>query len=57
MRAAIARFAAFAVYQLSLLVGIALLPLAVLARHGGFRLPVGRLVERTGRAYASTRDR
>jgi len=41
----------FAVYQLSLLVGIALLPVALAAKRVGFTLPVHRAVERLGTAY------
>lgn len=51
----IQRIALSAVYQLSLLLAITLLPVAVLARQGGLTLPLGRVVERTGRAYAATR--
>jgi hypothetical protein len=56
MLAAIERTTAFALYQLSLLLALLLLPVAVLARHGGLTLPLGRLVERTGRVYAAARD-
>lgn len=41
----------FALYQASIAVGIALLPVALLARRVGVTLPVGRLVERLRRAY------
>ena len=40
-----------ALYQASIAVGIVLLPVALLARRGGVTLPIGRLVERLGRAY------
>ena len=40
-----------ALYQASIVVGIVLLPVALLARRGGFSLPVGRIVERLRRAY------
>jgi hypothetical protein len=56
MFATLERTVAFALYQLSLLIGLLLLPVALLARQGGLTLPVGRLVERTGRAYESARD-
>lgn len=49
------RTALLAVYQATIALGIALLPAALLARRAGFTLPVGRLVERTGEAYARTR--
>ena len=51
----IERAALLAAYQFTLVVGLVLLPVAVLARRGGLTLPVGRLIERTGRAYAATR--
>lgn len=54
---AIERTTLFAAYQLSLLVGIVLLPFAVVVRQGGLTLPVGRLVERAGRAYEAARTR
>lgn len=56
MFATLERTAAFALYQLSLLIALVLLPVAVLARQGGLTLPAGRLVERTGRAYAAARN-
>jgi hypothetical protein len=50
------RAAWLAAYQFSLLVALVMLPVAVLVRQGGLTLPLGRLVERTGRAYAAARD-
>jgi hypothetical protein len=47
------QFGLFALYQSSLAIGLLLLPIAVLVRQAGFTLPVGRLVERTERAYRS----
>lgn len=41
----------FALYQTSILLGILLLPVALLARRGGVTIPIGRLVDRLGRAY------
>jgi hypothetical protein len=41
----------FAAYQLSLLTGILLMPLALLARKVGVRVPIDRLVRRLGDAY------
>jgi len=41
----------FALYQASIVFGILLLPVALLARRGGVTLPIGRVVERLGRAY------
>ena len=40
-----------ALYQASIVFGILLLPVALLARRGGVTLPIGRVVERLGRAY------
>ena len=41
----------FALYQLSIILGIVLLPIAVLARYGGVTIPIHRIVDRLGRAY------
>lgn len=54
MAALVYRAALFALYQLSLLVGVLLLPVALAARRLGVTLPLGRLVERLGDAYAET---
>jgi hypothetical protein len=43
--------ALFVLYQLSLLAGILLFPLAVLTRRAGLELPVHRVVSRLGSAY------
>lgn len=40
-----------ALYQLTLLLGIALMPVAMLARRVGVTLPVHRAVERLGNKY------
>jgi hypothetical protein len=45
------RSALFALYQLSLLFGITMLPLAILARQFGVTLPVHRAIDRLGEAY------
>jgi hypothetical protein len=45
------RVTVFALYQLTLLVGIALLPVAMVARRAGVVLPVHRPVERLRHAY------
>lgn len=45
------RLTVFAAYQLTVVVGLAMLPLAVLARRAGVTLPLGRLVERMDEAY------
>ncbi len=49
------RVGAFAAYQLTLVVGIALMPLALLARRLGVTVPVGDLVAAAGRAYDGVR--
>lgn len=46
----------FALYQLTLIAGIALLPLAVVTRKFGVRLPVDRAVTRTKEAYEQARQ-
>jgi len=45
------RACVFALYQFSIVLGIALLPVALVARQAGVPVPLGRLVERLGRAY------
>jgi len=45
----------FAAYQTSVALGIALLPLAVVARHLGITLPLHRLIQRTESAYQAKR--
>ena len=48
----------FALYQLSLALGILLLPLAIVFKQVGIMLPIHRLVDTLGRAYdrASTSE-
>jgi hypothetical protein len=41
----------YALYQLSIAVGILLLPVALLLRRGGVTLPVHQVVDRLGEAY------
>lgn len=48
-------FAAFAAYQSTVVLGIALLPLAIAARRLGVTIPVHRLIERTESAYTNGR--
>lgn len=45
------RSSVFVLYQLSLMLGIVLLPVALAAERVGFRLPIGRVVDRLGEAY------
>lgn len=40
-----------ALYQLTVALGILLMPIALLARRAGVPLPMGRLVEAVGTAY------
>jgi hypothetical protein len=40
-----------ALYQLSILLGILLLPVALAARRAGVVLPMDRVIERLGAAY------
>ena len=42
-----------AAYQATLVLGIAMLPVAVVARQAGITLPMHRLIERTETAYES----
>lgn len=44
----------FTLYQLTIALGIAMLPLALLTRRFGFTLPVHRLVDATEQAYEQT---
>ncbi|ADQ67235.1 hypothetical protein GL213_08320 [Halogeometricum borinquense] len=45
------RSVTFALYQLTLALGILLMPVALLMRRVGIRLPLGRAVEAAGDAY------
>ncbi|WP_169794653.1 hypothetical protein [Haloprofundus marisrubri] len=47
----LSRISLFALYHLTLALGIALLPLTLAVRQFGVQLPVGRLVETVGTAY------
>jgi len=49
----VTKLALLTAYQSSLALGLALLPVALLARKAGVTLPVHRLIERTERAYQS----
>mgnify|MGYP000403936995 CR=1 FL=1 len=51
---ALNRASLFVLYQLSLLVGILLLPIAIGLRRAGLSLPIHRVVERLGEAYDRT---
>ncbi|WP_170178707.1 hypothetical protein [Halapricum salinum] len=54
MESRLSRIALFALYQLTVLVGIALLPIALVARRAGIPLPIHRLIERLGAAYEAS---
>jgi hypothetical protein len=45
------RLGVFALYQFSIIAGIALFPLALLARRAGVSLPLHRVIRRLGDAY------
>ena len=45
----------FALYQLSIAIGIALLPFALAASRVGVRLPIHRVVEGLGQRYERAR--
>jgi len=51
---ALHRASVFVLYQLSLLVGIMLLPIAIGLRRAGLSLPIHRVIERLGTAYDRT---
>jgi hypothetical protein len=51
MEARLYRAFVFALYQLSLVLGIALMPFALAARRVGVPVPVHRVVTRLGSAY------
>ena len=50
------RASLFALYQLTVLTGIALLPLALAARRFGVSVPIGRVVDAVGAAYEHADD-
>jgi hypothetical protein len=44
----------FALYQVTLMFGIMLLPVALVMRQFGFTLPIHRMIDRLGAAYENT---
>jgi hypothetical protein len=50
------RTSLFALYQLSIVLGLALLPVALLARQVGLEVPFGSFVDRLGAAYESAAE-
>ena len=55
MRTTMQRALVFVLYQLSLLVGIALLPVALAMRRVGVTLPVHRVVDKLESTYEHTK--
>lgn len=53
MRTTVYRAWLLALYQLTVATGILLMPLALLARRAGLRLPMAGLLDRLGTAYES----
>lgn len=43
----------FALYEVSIAIGILLLPIALLMQRGGVTIPIHRMVDRVERAYES----
>jgi hypothetical protein len=56
MESRLHRATLFALYQLSVLLGIAFLPVALVARQAGVTLPIHRTIERLGAAYEQTTE-
>ncbi|MFQ3283671.1 MAG: hypothetical protein ACI9TI_001756 [Natronomonas sp.] len=50
------RAAVFALYQFSIVLGIALLPVVLAAKRAGIRLPIGRLIDRLGSTHRRLAD-
>jgi hypothetical protein len=48
------RLTVFALYQITVLFGILLVPVALAARRLGIQLPIGDLIERLDAAYDQT---
>lgn len=47
----------FALYQFAVVLGIVLMPLALVARQVGVTLPVGRFIDTVGEAYENANPR
>lgn len=54
MKQPAARFTVFVLYQLTVLFGILMLPIALLSRRLGLQLPVAGLLDRLDAAYDRT---
>lgn len=48
------RATVFALYQFSIVLGITLLPVALIAKRAGVPLPINRIINRLGKAYEQT---
>jgi hypothetical protein len=51
------RHSLFVLYQLTVALGIVLMPIALVARRAGVRLPFGRIVDTLGEAYEQAESR
>lgn len=51
------RHSLFALYQLTVALGILLMPAALLARRAGVRLPYSRIIETVAEAYEQAESR
>ncbi|PSP82868.1 hypothetical protein BRC83_08635 [Halobacteriales archaeon QS_1_68_17] len=56
MESSLYRKTVFALYQMSVLLGIVMLPVALAARQVGLSVPVHRVIDRLGSAYEDTAD-
>ena len=56
METRLRRTSLFALYQMSIVLGIALLPVALLARRVGVELPFGAFIDRLGAAYETAAE-
>ena len=48
------RASVFALYQITVVLGIALLPIALVANRAGIPFPIGRLIDRLDSAHEQT---
>lgn len=56
MTSRVHRATLFALHQLCLMIGIAMMPVAIAARQAGLTLPVHRLLASIGEAYEDARS-
>jgi len=56
MESRLYRVTLFALYQLTVLVGIAMLPVALLARQMGVAVPIHRAIDRLEASYEQTAE-